>query len=753
MLLPIVATGTASAQSATPSPTTTTASPAPTPTPTTAAIKPTKKPPKLNAWQKAVSQLPKSGVLSKQAALRLFALTFGPVPGVRVAKRQGVAQSGTPAIQAVMAHLSEYTPKQQQAIQRLINGGADAETFVSQPVKPAVPARAGDPARATFVEAPPANGQLLFDNLQHVRADYAQRLGFDVPGPIRLHIVPTPKTSAGRAEGQLSGVAGYATPHVTDTSYDGCDITLLPYVAFAGNYTNQHTLAHEAFHCFQLYVTRGQSRAGWIMEGSAEYAAAVETNGATNWWPLYLLSPLKPLFTRSYDGVGFYAHLAESGTDPFTVIRPMLLAATSEDAYAASGAPAAQFVDTWASSYYRVTSWSAAWNTNGPGMPPLRGTPPTTTVVNDSTQEQKADVAPYASALSNVHVDADLLEVKATGSVRISDGAVDVVVHGGQQFCAKPGGCGCPGSDGTKDPVQVKRDLAIGVTGNTQGAQATLTGLSTTDVCCASAARTKSMQGLSITPTVNCQRIGLQIDKVGGLKLHIDYALLVDHPRIVPRKSKSGKITSLQLEGVSGFELAFGAGVANYRSDNARFRGKVPIEVEVPVQPPTPGLPRSMKVTWSLDIRTAIAGNTSTLLSSGRYALSGAPLGPQRAEFALDQDLNTVESLMENIGGIALAPSGIVIAVRTKFSADKGTPAALKKTYAALNTSSSVTNGSALGFAVGICRQVTLDIYAASGGGKAPNTQAKLFHHAQVLTDDEGQLDPAKKTCKGAPSP
>ena len=740
-----------------PKPTSTTTA---SPTTTTAGLKQLKKP-KLTTWQQAVSQRPTSGLLSKQAALELFALSFGSVPGVRVAKRHAVVQSATPAIEAVMAHFAEYTPKQQQAITRLIKGGADVQTAeippatpAASPAAPAAPTAAGGPTRATFVAAPAQISTTLpqlVTMAQQLRTTFAQRLGFDLPVPIRLHMrANLTGNPAARAEqlGEAPGLA-WTVPDVGLFGYRACDITVIPGAAEISGYTTQYTLAHEVFHCFQDYVTGGATKAAWIMEGSAEYAASVAVPGVTSdWWSVYLTSPGTNLFTRSYDALGFYAHLAEVGIDPFRVIATMLRATSNEAAYASSGATATNFADTWASSLFREPARGLAWTTNGPGMPPIRGIPVTITVASDGSQDEIVDAAPYANATNNVRIDADLLQVAAGGSVRLSDGSVDTVVQGTQEFCTRSGGCNCPGSGHSQNPVQIKHDAVLAVSGGTTGSQATLTGVNLAKACCADSAPTATLQGLSITPTVNCNTIGLHIEKDGGLKLQIDYGLLVDHPRIVPRMSK-GKVTSLELQGVTGFQLTFGAGVANYRSDNARFQGKVPIEVEVPVQPPTRGLPPSMKVTWSIDIRTAIAGDTSTLVSQGQYALSG-PLGPQR-KLAFGKTLSTVSSLISNISGVALAPSGIIIAVQTKFSAGTGTPAALKNTYTALNTSSSVTNGSILGAAVGVCRGVTLDIDATSGGGRAPGTNAKVFHKVSNFILQNGQLVDTKKICKGGP--
>jgi hypothetical protein len=78
------------------------------------------KPLKPTPWEKTLLHTPKRGVLSKKAALRLFEMSFGDVPGVKAPDLRKPAPSGTPAILAVRAHFDEYTPKQQRAITRLL---------------------------------------------------------------------------------------------------------------------------------------------------------------------------------------------------------------------------------------------------------------------------------------------------------------------------------------------------------------------------------------------------------------------------------------------------------------------------------------------------------------------------------------------------------------------------------------------------------------------------------------------------------
>ena len=77
-------------------------------------------------------------------------------------------------------------------------------------------------------------------------------------------------------------------------------------------------LIHEMTHCAlaQHFNSAYVHFPDWYMEGLAEWVELVlggGDNGPTTNWREYLNTPTKPLFARSYDGIGFFVHLIRDG--------------------------------------------------------------------------------------------------------------------------------------------------------------------------------------------------------------------------------------------------------------------------------------------------------------------------------------------------------------------------------------------------------------------------------------------------------
>ena len=108
----------------------------------------------------------------------------------------------------------------------------------------------------------------------------------------------------------------------------------------------------------------------WLIEGSAEWVGqtlAPSPSTSDGWWRRYLLDIGKSLLTRTYDAIGFFAHMEETGIDPWHSFDLMFKAPTSAMAYAI--ATDRQFKLTWASSLLRDPDFGAGWDTTGPNIP------------------------------------------------------------------------------------------------------------------------------------------------------------------------------------------------------------------------------------------------------------------------------------------------------------------------------------------------------------------------------------------------
>ena len=200
-----------------------------------------------------------------------------------------------------------------------------------------------------------------------------------------------------------------------------------PSLANSGNEASLRTsMAHQIFHCFQFeYLDEhGGYRhvPDWIMEGQAEWAgeaAGVSSNVGANWWAAYLTSPGTPLWQRTYDAVGFYEHLAETGTNPWSIFDAML--ATSTDniaAYKATGAVNDNFLDTWASGMTRIQNLTPAWYAHGRWTTTAKAAQHPEIVVNGSLVSVAIAAVANADWILGAS-DADITELSFEGHVRM----------------------------------------------------------------------------------------------------------------------------------------------------------------------------------------------------------------------------------------------------------------------------------------------------------------------------------------------
>jgi hypothetical protein len=146
-------------------------------------------------------------------------------------------------------------------------------------------------------------------------------------------------------------------------------------------------LAHEVYHCFQ-YEKVGYPIPSvlFVKEGAAQYAAAVlagADGSIPESWRLYFETPGtgqgrgQPLMLRSYDALGFYAHLANHlrsrSENIFAVMDRMVVRTLpgphpelqALDAAVASGD--ATFLTSWAAGMWRKHGYPL-WTTSGPGL-------------------------------------------------------------------------------------------------------------------------------------------------------------------------------------------------------------------------------------------------------------------------------------------------------------------------------------------------------------------------------------------------
>ena len=411
--------------------------------------------------------------------MTLFALAFGDMPGVDTPPGQrDDIRSGTLALRVVLAHESELTPAQRARVAevRSIPDEPDEDLMIVEPV-----GFMRSPTTAPRPKPPDAAARHLLEAMgKQIRQDIAARIGGDIPGTIR--IVHDARNDSG-------GNVGMADATYASGQYAGCVIHLYPN-AFEANRVPASTIAHEMIHCFQYaaYATEGamDEAPSWLIEGSAEWAGATLTEADAlelSVWPAYLAHPETDLRQRTYDAMGFYAHLDETGHSPWAVFRSMWVAGgTSEAAFVASGATDASFLDSWAASTTRLAAFGSQWDTTGPGITAHGAIP---AVLPVAKAPVRLAAKPYALALYNLDISTELVRFSVSGHGMLADGNVNTIVAAASVYCTGEVECVCPAGSGPDTPIPALAagGAVLALTGGQAGTNGTIQGLDLADFC------------------------------------------------------------------------------------------------------------------------------------------------------------------------------------------------------------------------------------------------------------------------------
>lgn len=428
-------------------------------------------------FEAILDRMNRDGQLSKDDALALFATVFGPLPGVAATQDATGVRDGTLAIRELMRYEDELSPEQLRAVQAYLAPPQDADVFTVPPVGSA----AGMRLAAGTTDA---LKQALEGAKDQFRRTIAQRVG-DFDGDINIHFRPKPATEKKKLLGQ-------AWSDWPGGVFADCDVYLFPDATTAEPLVMLNTLAHEMFHCFQFagYGALADFTAApaWVVEGQAEWVGNdVGGIDASDYamWDRYLTMPQIPLTQRSYDAIGFYSHLDNTGTNPWTVFRAMWESGSDNvDAFRSAGADRDEFLGSWPASVFREPDvLGPAWDTTGPGITPAKYVPPRLSLGNGDRLD--LSVAMFVNDGDFVSVSADVLHIQAEGHARLSDGTVDTTALTDAWFCVAGKECACP--DGNPLPVPivatVAGDIAIASTGATDGTLGTASGVSRDELC------------------------------------------------------------------------------------------------------------------------------------------------------------------------------------------------------------------------------------------------------------------------------
>jgi hypothetical protein len=260
-------------------------------------------------------------------------------------------------------------------------------------------------------------------------------------------------------------------------------------------------LVHEIAHCYQGTVTsveRMQAMEPWRMEGFANWAAEAVVGGserpeATMHWRSYLDHPETSLFQRTYDAIGFFAHLDETGIDPWKLFVPMVKAPTNEAAWAVAlgtGDATERFLMSWPTGFAREPARGMAWDFTGPGIPADSALIPASVLANDTSTTVSA--GQVADSIRDVQINADFVTFTASAGAKgkigfDNDSEMTFAKAAGTTFCARGDGCICPAGKVLPDDIVLApfpgSSALVAVTGGLVSASVSVAGISLEELC------------------------------------------------------------------------------------------------------------------------------------------------------------------------------------------------------------------------------------------------------------------------------
>lgn len=438
-----------------------------TPAPTTTEVDPSIPTP----WSEAIDAFDPEGEPNVEAALTLFTMALGPIDGFpEPPPNAGASGDVTIAFRAVAGVWDQLSEEQRVAVMSAAHGDPASSTVVEL----GSGTSAGLMATQRRAAAPdPKLVTAITDAAQDLRTQIAAKIG-DFTGTLTVIVA-----SADNSAKDL----GMATPDVLPNgTYSGnCTFTIFPNATSGDVYLLLNTLAHEIFHCFQ-FSGFGSNAAfakapGWVVEGGAEWVAgtitAPDRTTANRWLGWFKLADA-PLMLKKYSAIGFWAHLAESGTDPWSVFRSVWAAGPTPAAFDAAGANSPAFLDSWASGMTRKASFPPGWDTTGPGI--TDDTIDIKDLAVGAPGQAAVTAAPYTTSAYAISTEADVLEFTATGNARVSDGTVDLAALAGTRFCKRPEGCTCPNVPDDIPPAPIGEPV-LALSGGPSGSAVTVIGL------------------------------------------------------------------------------------------------------------------------------------------------------------------------------------------------------------------------------------------------------------------------------------
>jgi hypothetical protein len=486
-----------------------------------------------SAWDLTLRRVGPDGRVDLATALSAFALAIGPVPGGVPASGPATAiPSGTIAVRWVLGHWSELSTEQRAAVLAGL-GASTATTAPAGLVVRAPGAQSTDPNIACL-PADSAGAEPYRAQLADIESDLKGHLGRPFPFPKTVFVSVNTRNLEGP-----SLMYAYPCGRTAKGTYTGCTVHINPRTV-GGTFTDAEVhsfLVHELTHCYLdgRFGAAYGAMPQWYVEGAPTWVMAQLGTSSTRLggiWKDYLDTQSWELYRRTYSGLGFFVHLAETGTDVWTAIDAIGTAmqpltangpiAETRAGWAAAGVTPA-FLDSWGGGFVQGRYPGAAWTSTGPNLPRYQPALPNARLRNGDTLAMTAKE--FSATAEVLDVDAEVVTVApgagTAGRMTLGTGR-DAIFGTGGPYCTVAG-CACPAGssgEGTHFDAMAGGQQYVGLTGGATAGTVTLVGQSLTDFC-----RKPSRPCLvGQWTSTNLEAHTAQMSEQGGagVRLHID---------------------------------------------------------------------------------------------------------------------------------------------------------------------------------------------------------------------------------------
>lgn len=449
-----------------------------------------------SAWQQVQDRIGPDGTVDLPTALAAFTLAVGKVPGGNPpAGPVEAIGSGTLAVSWVLSHWPELSADQRTAVLAALgvptstNTPADFVKAPSQPpaTNPNIPCQRADSAGAAPYRA----------QLAGIESELTAHLGRPLTIDKNLFLSVNTRNLE---QPSLMYTWPCNAGQVADSGQvDGCTIHINPKTT-GGAFTadEQHSfLIHEVMHCYlyDKFDTAYNKMPAWYIEGAPTFGMEVlggRSSRLDGIWRYYLQTPDLALNRRAYSGLGFFVHLAETGTDVWSVIDPigaaMLGKGKSPDATEAGWQAAGvrpDFVQSWGSGFVQGRYPGTPWTSTGPNLPSYRPGLKSDQLANGGSVPMASPA--FAAGVKQLDISAEVVLVNpdsGTGGRLSLGGGADTGLGGGPYCTVTNCKCpqGTPGADTTFEKIAPGEEY-VGISGGDKPGTATLVGRSLADFC------------------------------------------------------------------------------------------------------------------------------------------------------------------------------------------------------------------------------------------------------------------------------